>query len=73
MNNCIGLIDVTVLEISLPDDDVLQNVCYNGHKRKFYLKFQAVSTSDGLLYTFYGPVEGRRQYWTLYVRSGLDE
>lgn len=73
LNNCIGFIDGTVLEIARPDDDALQNVCYNGHKRKHALKFQAVTTADGLFYHVYGPVEGRRHDWTLYMRSGLDE
>ena len=45
---------------------------YNGHKRKHSLKFQVVNSLDGLIFHAYGPTEGRRHDWTLYVRSGVD-
>lgn len=70
--NCVGFIDGTVIEIARPDDSGLQNVCYNGHKRKHALKFQAVTLADGMFAHVYGPVEGRRHDWTLYARSELD-
>lgn len=73
LENCIGFIDGTVIEIARPDDAALQNICYNGHKRKHALKFQAVTTVDGMFYHMFGPVEGRRHDWTLYARSELDE
>ena len=72
LENCIGYIDGTVLEIARPDDAGLQNVVYNGHKHKHALKFQAFTTADGIFYNVYGPVEGRRHDWTLFVRSDLD-
>lgn len=65
LRNCVGFIDATVIEISRPDDTGLQNVCYNVHKRKNELKYKAVETAEGMLYLVYGPVEGRRNYWTL--------
>jgi hypothetical protein len=50
----------------------MQRVAYNGHKRKHALKFQAVVAPDGLILHAYGPMEGRRHDWTLYIRSGID-
>lgn len=46
MNNCVGYIDGTVWKISRPKH--MQQVFYNGHKRCHALKFQAVTTPDGL-------------------------
>lgn len=48
-------------------------MCYNGHKRTYSLKFQAITAPDGLFLHAAGPIEGRRHYLTLYMRSGLDE
>jgi len=73
LSNCIGFIDGTVIAVSRPSDHEAQNVAYNGHKRKHALKYQAVTTPDGLILHVYGPLEGRRHDWTLYMRSGLDE
>lgn len=50
----------------------MQKVVFNGHKRSHALKFQAVTTPDGLILHAYGPVEGRRHDWTLYTRSEID-
>ena len=47
-------------------------MCYNGHKRSHALKFQTVTTPDGLFFHA-GPIEGRRHDWTLYIRSGVDD
>ena len=58
---CVGLIDGTVIAIARPDNSVLQNVAYNGHKRKHALKFQTVTTPDGFLMDLilhaHGPTE----------------
>ena len=37
-----------VLKIVRPTDNGLQNFVYNGHKRAHFLKFQAVTTPDGI-------------------------
>ena len=73
LENCIGFIDGTVIGIARPSGFDSQLVAYNGHKRKHALKFQAVNSPDGMIPHTYGPMEGRRHDWTLYVRSGLDE
>jgi len=72
LDNCIGYIDGTVIENARRDDPALQNVVHNGNKRKYALKYQAISTADGMFYHVYVPAEGRRHDWTLYFRSGLD-
>ena len=71
--NCVGFIDGTVIAIARPRGYDVQNVAYNGHKRKHALKYQAVTAPHGLLLHAAGPMEGRRHDWTLYCRSGLDE
>ena len=73
LDNFMGFIDGTVIAIARPSRNEVQNVAYNGHKRKHALKFQAVTTPDGLLLHAAGPIEGRRHDWTLYCRSGLDD
>lgn len=73
LDTCIGFIDGTVLGIARPKGNLAQRVVYNGHKRKHALKYQAVNTPDGLIQHVYGPLEGRRHDWTLYIRSELDE
>jgi len=73
LDNCVGFIDGTVIGIARPGDSGIQNVVYNGHKRKHALKFQAVTTPDGMFAHVYGPLEGRRHDWTLYMRSDIDE
>lgn len=72
LDNCVGHIDGTVLGIARPNEQGLQEVVYNGHKRKHALKFQAITAPDGLFLHCYGPMEGRRHDWTLYVRSNMD-
>eukprot|EP00171_Calliarthron_tuberculosum_P002573 IDg2573t1 len=73
LQNCVGFIDGTVIGIARPKGFEVQRVAYNGHKRKHALKYQAISTPDGLILHVHGPTEGRRHDWTLYTRSGLDE
>ena len=73
LESCVGFIDGTVIGIARPCDSDQQNVAYNGHKRKHALKFQAVSTPDGLFLHTFGPIEGRRHDWTLYMQSGIEE
>jgi len=70
---CVGLIDGTVIQIARPKGYKRQKVCYNGHKRSHALKFQAVTTPDGMFWHAAGPIEGRRHDWTMHMRSGLGE
>lgn len=72
LDNCIGYVHRTVIEIEIPGDLDIQNVCYKLQKWKHALKFQEVHTEDGMLYYIFGPVEGGRHDRTLYIRSGID-
>lgn len=56
--NCVGFIDGTVIGIARPGENKVQNVVYNGQKRKHALKCQAVTAPDGLILHAAGPIEG---------------
>lgn len=73
LSNCIGFIDGTVIAIARPGTDAMQRDCYNGHKRKHALKYQAITTPDGMVLNLCRPVVGRRHDWYMYIMSGLDE
>ena len=73
LRNCVGFIDGSVIGVACPGDNTAQSVAYNGHKRKHDLKFQAITAPDGMIVHAFGPLEGRRHDWTLYVKSELDE
>jgi len=74
LGNVVGFIDGTVIAVTRPGgDNINQRVVYNGHKRKYALKYQAVTTSCGLAMHLTVPIEGRRHDWTLYVQSVLDQ
>lgn len=72
LRRCIGFMDGTVIGISRPSRNDEQNASYNGHKRKHGLKFQTITSPDGLILHAAGPIEGRRHDWALYVRSGIE-
>lgn len=57
-SHCIGFIDGTTIQVCRPEKN--QQQCYNAWKRFHCLKFQSVTTPDGLLRDFYGPIEGIR-------------
>lgn len=69
--NIWGFIDGTVRRICRPDED--QREYYNGHKRLHGLKYQVVTTPDGLICSLSGPYEGRRHDAGVFARSGLLE
>ena len=73
MDRCLGFIDGTVLGIARPVDYDVQHAAYNGHKRKHALKFQTLTTPDGLVMHAHGPMAGSRHDWALYVASDMDE
>ena len=56
---------------SLLSPQVAQRLLYNGHKRHHALKYQAVSTPNGLVANLYGPIEGKRHDCALLAMSGL--
>lgn len=73
LGRCLGFIDGTVLGIARPGNSSEQNAAYNGHKRKHALKYQTITSPDGLILHAYGPMEGRRHDWALYLRSGIED
>jgi len=71
LDNCVGFIDGTGLFVARPGG-ALQRSVYSGHKRTHMLKFQTVTTPDGLIFHLFGPVEGRRHDVTMYREAGMD-
>jgi nuclease HARBI1 len=69
--HCVGFIDGTLVEIARPRG-MLQRATYSGHKRRPGLKWQVITTPDGMLFHIFGPYEGRRHDMHLYAESGLD-
>lgn len=67
----IGFIDGTVRPIARPTQD--QELDYNGHHRVHALKYQAVTTPDGIIVHLAGPYQGRHHDVTLYRASGLEQ
>lgn len=65
--------DGTVIEIDRPSGQNNHWVTYDAHKKKNASNFQAVNYLDGMILHAYGPMEGQRHDWKLYVRRGLDE
>jgi hypothetical protein len=51
----------------------MQRATYSGRKRKPGLKWQVVTTPDGMLFHVFGPFERRRHDMHLYAESGLDD
>ncbi|PXF46694.1 hypothetical protein BWQ96_03520 [Gracilariopsis chorda] len=72
LDKCVGFMDGTNLYISRPKGSA-QHATYIGHKRRNCLKFQALSTPDGLIFHIFGPVEGRRHDMMVYRHSNIDE
>ena len=64
LDKCVAFIDGTVIGIARPVQADVQAIAYNGHKRNHALKYQAVTTPDGLILHAAGPLEGRRHDWT---------
>ena len=50
------------------DQRVHQMIVYNGHKRQHALKYQSITTPNGMIANLYGPVDGKRHDATI---SGL--
>ena len=66
-----GFVDGTVRAMCRPTQN--QKVAYNGHKRVHALKYQSVTTPDGLIVDLFGPVEGRRHDMFLMKKSAFME
>ena len=64
-----GFIDGTMRAICRPQEN--QELFYSGYKKCHAVKYQAVSTPDGLIGHLAGPYTGRESDWTAYQNSGL--
>ena len=69
LDNVWGFVDGTLRGIALPFQN--QRVIYNGHKRKHGLKYQSITTPNGIIATLLGPVEGRRHDSRMLFMSGI--
>ena len=69
LTNCWGFIDGTVRPICRPS--LHQRIVFNGHKRVHGLKFQIVSTPNGMIANLFGPMEGKRHDSGMLRESGL--
>lgn len=69
LRHCMGFIDGTVRGIARPSRN--QRHVFNGHKRKHALKYQSVTTPDGVIVHLNGPHEGKVHDASLLARSGL--
>lgn len=72
LRHCAGFIDRTVIGNTRPSGEMEQGVVHNGRERKHSLKYQILTSPDGLFLNYCGPIEGRRNDCTPYVRSGLE-
>jgi hypothetical protein len=66
---CFGFIDGTVRPVCKPS--VLQGSCYNGKDRVHALKYQALTTPDGMFLQLAGPWPGARHDQHMVKSSGL--
>jgi hypothetical protein len=71
LDNCIGFVDGTNRETCRPG--VVQQVFYSGHKHYHSLKYQSLTTPDGLISHFFGPFPGSKHDMSMYDTSGLEE
>lgn len=65
---CVGCVDGPHIKTALPPSG-LQRAVYTGYKRTHGIKFQAITSPDGLLFPLYGPSEARLHDMTLFARS----
>ena len=69
--NIWGFIDGTMRAICRPKAN--QRLYYSGYKKCHAIKFQAVTTPDGLMSHLAGPWEGRVGDYGMYLDSGLQD
>ena len=64
-----GFIDGTMHATCHPQEN--QELYYSGYKKCHVVKYQAVSTPDGLITHLAGPYTGQESKWTAYQSSSL--
>lgn len=67
--NCVGFIDGTARFICRPTSN--QRDYFSGHKRAHCLKYQGISTPDGIIVHLSGPWIGRRHDAGMFAESGI--
>lgn len=68
----VGFIDGTHVKIARPHGNArLENAAYSGHKKTHTLKYQAVTTPDGICIDLAGPFAGSQHDSFLFANSGL--
>lgn len=73
LDSCVGFMDCTKQKVARPSGhNSLQRALYSGHRRTWCLKWQTISTPDGLIFHLWGPEDGRRHDSTLYNKSNID-
>jgi hypothetical protein len=65
--SCCALIDGTTFAIARPRGDDQQRAFYNGHKRQHIVRYQAITTPDGMIVSFFGPHAGKCRLLSLCV------
>jgi hypothetical protein len=71
VQSCLGFIYGTLIEIARPKG-ALQRATYSGHKIRNGLKWQIVTTPDGVVLHAFGPAESRRYDMHLLAESKMD-
>ena len=69
LSNTWGLNDSTVLPISRPR--IHQRIVYNSHKRKHTIKYQLITTPNGMITSLYWSVQQKYHDATMLRMSGL--
>ena len=69
LDNVWAFVDGTVRGTTRPIRN--QRMIYNGHKRKHALKYQSLTTPNGMIANLFGPVEGKRHDSSMLAMSGL--
>ena len=74
LDSCVDFIDCTKIKMARPGgQNRNQRSCYSGHKLFHCLVYQTITTTDGLIFSFYGPEEGRRHNMTLLHNSRISD
>jgi hypothetical protein len=69
----VGFIDGTKIQISRPSRNCSTIICFSGHKILHCFSYQTISTPDGLVFHLYGPEEGRIHYFKLYWKISMNQ
>lgn len=71
--NIVGFLDGTMQQTCRPTDAEKQVLVYNGWKHMHCLKYQAISTPDGITSSIFGPYDGSTNDPGMLNRSNLKE